>query len=60
MKRKFLIIITVLIGVAATIAFAGVRVPKFGQCGGIGYNGPNVCEPGSTCKKINDHYYQCQ
>jgi hypothetical protein len=29
------------------------------QCGGIGYNGPNVCELNAKCKTITKYYYQC-
>ncbi|KAF7977021.1 hypothetical protein HWV62_4970 [Athelia sp. TMB] len=32
---------------------------KYGQCGGIGYNGPTVCASGSTCKVSNAYYSQC-
>ncbi|OUM58183.1 carbohydrate-binding module family 1 protein, partial [Piromyces sp. E2] len=32
---------------------------KWGQCGGIGFSGPTCCQSGSTCKKINEYYYQC-
>ncbi|KZV94032.1 cellobiohydrolase I-I [Exidia glandulosa HHB12029] len=33
---------------------------KYGQCGGTGYNGPTVCESGSTCKDVSPPYYsQC-
>ncbi|KAI4731360.1 FAD/NAD(P)-binding domain-containing protein [Aureobasidium sp. EXF-10728] len=35
------------------------QVPKYGRCGGIGYEGPTECAPGSTCKYQNDWYYQC-
>ncbi|KAG8688207.1 hypothetical protein FRC11_005868 [Ceratobasidium sp. 423] len=34
-------------------------VPKYGQCGGIGWTGATTCVAGSTCKVINDYYYQC-
>jgi len=34
-------------------------VPRWGQCGGIGYNGPTTCESGTTCVKSNDWYSQC-
>jgi len=34
-------------------------VAKWGQCGGIGWNGCTVCASGSTCTKGNDYYYQC-
>jgi len=32
---------------------------KWGQCGGMGWNGPTCCVSGSTCTKGNDYYYQC-
>lgn len=31
----------------------------WGQCGGIGYNGPTQCENGSTCYRQSDWYSQC-
>ncbi|KAF8755251.1 hydrolase family 61 [Rhizoctonia solani] len=34
-------------------------VPKYGQCGGIGWTGATQCVTGSTCKVINEYYYQC-
>nr|AAT64005.1 endoglucanase II [Volvariella volvacea] len=33
-------------------------VPQWGQCGGIGYNGPTVCVSPFTCTKVNDYYSQ--
>lgn len=33
--------------------------PKFGQCGGQGWNGPTTCEVGSTCQSQNEFYSQC-
>lgn len=35
------------------------EVPMYGRCGGIGYEGPTKCAPGSKCKYQNDWYYQC-
>lgn len=32
---------------------------KWGQCGGIGYNGPTCCQSGSTCRVSNPYYSQC-
>lgn len=29
------------------------------QCGGKEYTGPTTCASGSTCKKLNDYYFQC-
>lgn len=37
----------------------GVTVPKFGQCGGVGWTGGTTCTSGSTCQKLNDWYFQC-
>jgi len=37
----------------------GPLVGKYGQCGGIGWNGGTACVAGSTCTKINDYYFQC-
>ncbi|KAK7472244.1 hypothetical protein VKT23_000365 [Stygiomarasmius scandens] len=34
-------------------------VPKWGQCGGIGYSGSTQCESGSTCTYSNPYYSQC-
>ncbi|KAH0341203.1 FAD/NAD(P)-binding domain-containing protein, partial [Aureobasidium melanogenum] len=38
---------------------AYTEVPKWGRCGGIGYDGPTKCVSGSTCKYQNDWYSQC-
>ncbi|KAI5274967.1 FAD/NAD(P)-binding domain-containing protein [Aureobasidium subglaciale] len=38
---------------------AYTEVPKYGRCGGIGYDGPTKCAEGSSCKVQNDWYYQC-
>jgi len=38
---------------------AYTEVPMYGRCGGIGYDGPTKCAPGSKCKVQNDWYYQC-
>ncbi|KAK4207358.1 family 1 putative carbohydrate esterase [Rhypophila decipiens] len=37
----------------------GPASPKWGQCGGNGWNGPFTCVSGTTCQKINDWYHQC-
>ncbi|KAJ3481904.1 hypothetical protein NLI96_g7345 [Meripilus lineatus] len=34
-------------------------IPKWGQCGGIGWTGATGCVSGSTCTKLNDYYFQC-
>ncbi|KAH9903815.1 Alpha/Beta hydrolase protein [Xylariomycetidae sp. FL2044] len=44
---------------ATTTAGSGQTVPKWGQCGGIGYAGPTACAMGSTCTYSNDYYSQC-
>ncbi|KAJ8566605.1 hypothetical protein ON010_g6518 [Phytophthora cinnamomi] len=36
-----------------------VAVPKYGQCGGIGYVGSDVCEPGYICVPADPWYAQC-
>ncbi|THX45777.1 FAD/NAD(P)-binding domain-containing protein [Aureobasidium pullulans] len=38
---------------------AYTQVPKYGRCGGNGYEGPTKCAEGSTCKYQNDWYWQC-
>lgn len=45
------------------LALAGVaaaQVPAWGQCGGAGFTGSNVCVAGNTCVVISDWYSQCQ
>jgi cellulose 1,4-beta-cellobiosidase len=37
----------------------GATQTKYGQCGGLGYNGPTVCAAGSTCQESNPYYSQC-
>jgi len=32
---------------------------EWGQCGGIGYNGPTCCAAGTTCQEANAYYSQC-
>jgi len=36
----------------------GGSVAIWGQCGGIGYNGPTTCQSG-TCRSQNPYYSQC-
>ena len=33
--------------------------PRWGQCAGLYWPGPYVCEPGTTCRYQNDWYSQC-
>lgn len=32
---------------------------RWGQCGGIGWNGPTKCQSPWTCTRLNDWYFQC-
>jgi len=32
---------------------------KWAQCGGVGFNGPTCCEPGTSCHVLSEHYSQC-
>lgn len=34
-------------------------VPRWGQCGGIGYSGPSCCQTGDFCAFWNDWESQC-
>ncbi|KAI9150234.1 cellobiose dehydrogenase [Paramyrothecium foliicola] len=34
-------------------------VAKYGQCGGVEYNGNFQCASGSSCQYQNDYYWQC-
>jgi mannan endo-1,4-beta-mannosidase len=43
----------------ATSASGGGTVPRWGQCGGIGYTGPKTCASPYTCTYSNDWYSQC-
>lgn len=38
---------------------ANVPQGKYSQCGGLSYNGSNMCVAGSTCTYSNDYYSQC-
>ena len=42
---------------AATPTGTGVA-QKYGQCGGLTWNGPTECVAGTTCQKSNDYYSQ--
>ncbi|KAF8603053.1 hypothetical protein BDV93DRAFT_607116 [Ceratobasidium sp. AG-I] len=43
----------------ALVPSSVLGVAIYGQCGGIGWTGPTVCDSGTTCQVINDYYYQC-
>ncbi|ESK95764.1 endoglucanase ii [Moniliophthora roreri MCA 2997] len=43
-----------------TSAPSSGTVAQWGQCGGIGYNGPTTCVSPYKCVKSNDYYSQCQ
>jgi len=37
----------------------GGNIPRWGQCGGNGWQGSGTCQSGSTCRFQNDWYSQC-
>ncbi|KAK4109068.1 carbohydrate-binding module family 1 protein [Canariomyces notabilis] len=37
----------------------GPLVPQWGQCGGMGYNGPTQCQPPFTCVYLGDWWSHC-
>ncbi|KAK6340606.1 hypothetical protein TWF696_008931 [Orbilia brochopaga] len=43
----------------ATTTGTGPTVPKWGQCGGIGWTGGKNCVSGTTCQVLNPYYSQC-
>lgn len=42
-----------------TTAAPGPEQTRWGQCGGIGWNGPTRCQSPWTCQRQNDWYSQC-
>lgn len=40
-------------------ATGGARQVRYGQCGGLGWTGPVLCESPWTCKEQNQWYSQC-
>jgi endo-1,4-beta-xylanase len=44
---------------AYLITFVSAQSPEWGQCGGIGWNGPTTCVSGTTCVESNPYYSQC-
>ncbi|EPS43163.1 hypothetical protein H072_2864 [Dactylellina haptotyla CBS 200.50] len=42
-----------------TTTASGPVATHWGQCGGIGFTGPTVCESPYTCTQLNPYYYQC-
>ncbi|KAL2194221.1 glycoside hydrolase superfamily [Corynascus similis CBS 632.67] len=44
---------------ASSTPTGGPKQSRWGQCGGIGWNGPFECESPWTCQKQNDWYSQC-
>ncbi|KAG8962331.1 Exoglucanase 1 [Tulasnella sp. 419] len=42
-----------------TTTSSGATQTHWGQCGGIGWNGPTQCAGGFSCQKLNDWYFQC-
>ncbi|KAI8635192.1 carbohydrate-binding module family 1 protein [Xylariaceae sp. FL1651] len=45
--------------VTTTTTPAGPMQTHYGQCGGIGFNGPSTCASPYTCTHLNDYYFQC-
>ncbi|KAL7946388.1 family 5 carbohydrate esterase [Trichoderma barbatum] len=45
--------------VSRTGSSPGATQTHYGQCGGIGYNGPTQCASGFTCQVLNSYYSQC-
>ncbi|KAF1362474.1 hypothetical protein EJ07DRAFT_107849 [Lizonia empirigonia] len=45
---------------ATDAAGSSGSVAQWAQCGGSGYTGATACASGSTCKKVNQWYSQCQ
>jgi endo-1,4-beta-xylanase len=43
----------------STTAGSGPEQTRWGQCGGINWNGPTRCQSPYTCQKLNDWYHQC-
>jgi endoglucanase len=44
---------------SALVGGALAQSGAWGQCGGIGYNGPTTCVSGYSCVYSNDWYSQC-
>ena len=44
----------------STTGTSGSNLPKWSQCGGIGWSGSGTCVAGTTCTFENDWYSQCQ
>jgi cellulose 1,4-beta-cellobiosidase len=42
-----------------TTSAPGGTQTVYGQCGGMGFNGPTACASGSTCTFSNPYYSQC-
>lgn len=38
---------------------ANAAVSRWGQCGGLTYNGSQLCAAPYTCQRQNDYYWQC-
>lgn len=38
----------------------GTTVPEYGQCGGLGYQGPTTCESPFVCVCTSEWWCQCQ
>jgi len=42
-----------------TSSAPGATQTEYGQCGGIGWTGADVCASGTTCQELNSYYSQC-
>ncbi|PPQ63415.1 hypothetical protein CVT24_004925 [Panaeolus cyanescens] len=50
---------TTIVNPVPTTVAPGPMQTQWGQCGGIGYNGPTQCVSPYVCRKQNDYYSQC-
>lgn len=41
------------------LSSGGQQQTLYGQCGGVGWTGPTVCQAPATCKTQNEWYSQC-
>lgn len=57
--KKLLAITALLTMFLTNLSIAQTQAPGYGQCGGIGWNGPTTCVPGFTCYRWNQVYHQC-
>ncbi|KAG6901395.1 hypothetical protein C0995_012519 [Termitomyces sp. Mi166 len=46
-------------GSTTTTTAPGAQQTHYGQCGGVYWTGPTVCEPPYTCQYSNEYYSEC-